>query len=129
MIARRTGRVSLDRPGSGKWTSIFSPTRYCATGPALRISTAKPTVCTAGCELVLNNGNFLKSNGERFLASGYGCVPHAKWPSSYGTTVLPNGAHVRYKGEDGLWWLGKISASTTTDGEYLAQFLDESGPI
>ena len=30
-----------------------------ATGSAFRISIAKPTVCTAGCELVLHNENFL----------------------------------------------------------------------
>ena len=56
---RRTGRVSLDRPGSRKWTSSFSATRYCDTRPALRTSTAKINVCTAGCEFVLHNGNFL----------------------------------------------------------------------
>ena len=55
------------------------------------------------------------SNGERVLASGYGCVPHVEWLSRYSATVLPNGAHFWYKGNDCLWWLGKISASTTTD--------------
>ena len=39
--------------------SSFFATRYCATGRALRISTAKPTACAGGCELVLHNGNFL----------------------------------------------------------------------
>ena len=53
-----TGRVFLDRPGSGKWTSSFFATRYCATGRALRIRTAQPTACTAGCGLVLHIGNF-----------------------------------------------------------------------
>ena len=42
-------------------------------------------------------------------------------------TVLPNGAHFWYKGEDSLWWLGKISASTTT--VYLVRFLDDPRPI
>ena len=32
---------------------------FCATGLALRISTAKATVLTAGCELALYNGNCL----------------------------------------------------------------------
>ena len=59
-----------------------------------------------------------QSNGERFLAPGYGCVPRAEWLSSYSTTVLPNRAHFWYKGDHGLLWLGKISASTTTDGVY-----------
>ena len=33
-----------------------------------------------------------------------------------------------YKGDDGLWWLGKISASTTEDKVYLVRFLDDPGP-
>ena len=57
-----------------------------------------------------------QSNGERFLAPGYGCVPRAEWRSRYSITMLPNGAHFWSKGDDGLWWLGKISASTTTGG-------------
>ena len=56
---RRAGRVYLDRPGSGEWTSIFFTTKYCDTGRELLTSTAKPVACTAGCELVLHNGNFL----------------------------------------------------------------------
>ena len=63
-----------------------------------------------------------RSNGERFLASGYGCVPHPDWLRRYSATVLPNGTHFWYKGDDGLWRLGKISASTTTDGVYLVLF-------
>ena len=61
---RRTGQVSLDRPGSGKWTSSFFGTRYCATGWALLTSTAKPTACTAECELVLHNENFLATASD-----------------------------------------------------------------
>ena len=68
-------------------------------------------------------------NGERFLAHGYGCVPRTEWLRRYSTAVLPNGAHFWYKGDDGLWWLGKISASTTTKGVYLVRFLDDPGPI
>ena len=70
-----------------------------------------------------------QSNGERFLAPGYGCVPRTEWLSLYSTTVLPNGARFWYKGDDGLWWLGKISASTTTDGVYLVRFWDDPVPI
>ena len=36
-----------------------------------------------------------RSNGERFPATGYGCVPRAEWFSRYGATVLPNGTHFR----------------------------------
>ena len=72
---------------------------------------------------------FYRRNGERFLAPGYGCVPHAKWLSRYSVTVLPNGTHFWCKGDDGLWWLGNISASTSTDGVYLVCFFDDPGPI
>ena len=70
-----------------------------------------------------------RSNGERFLASGYACVPRAKWLRHDHVTVLPKGAYVWYKGNDGLWWLGKISASTTEDRVHLVRFLDNPGPI
>ena len=40
---------------------------------------------------------------ERFLVPGYGCVPHAEWFGRYSATVLPNGAHLGYKGDDGVW--------------------------
>ena len=70
-----------------------------------------------------------RSNGERYLAPGYGCVPRAEWLSRYSATVLPNGAYFWYKGDDGVWWLGKISASTTTKEAYLVRLLDDPGPI
>ena len=60
-----------------------------------------------------------RNNGERLLAHGYGCVPRAEWLGRSSATVLPNGAHVGYKGDHGLWWLGNISASTSTKGVYL----------
>ena len=70
-----------------------------------------------------------RANGERFLAPGYGRVPRADWVRHYSTTVLPNGANLWYIADDGLWWLGKISSRTSTDGEYLVRFLDDPGPI
>ena len=70
-----------------------------------------------------------RNHGERFLAPGYACAPRAEWLRCYRDTVLPKGAHLWYKGDDGLWWLAKISASTTEDGVYLAQSLDHPGPF
>ena len=70
-----------------------------------------------------------RNNGERFLAQGDACVPRADWLRRYHGTVLPKGAHFWYKGDDGLWWLGKISASTTEDKVYLVRFLDDPEPI
>ena len=70
-----------------------------------------------------------RNNGECFLAPGYACVPRAEWLRRNHDTVLPKGAHVWYKGDDGLWWLGKISANTTEDRVYLARFLEDPRPI
>ena len=80
---------------------------------------------------MLHNGNFLGATASdswrpvtaTFLAKN-GLA--ATW---YTTTVLPNAAHFWYKGDDGLWCLGKISASTPTDGVYLVRFLDDPGRI
>ena len=63
------------------------------------------------------------------MAPGYACVPRAEWLRRYRDTVLPKGAHFWYKGDDWLWWLGKINASTTGDGVYLVRFLDDPGAI
>ena len=70
-----------------------------------------------------------RNHGERFLSPGYACAPRAEWLRCYRYTVLPKGAHFWYKGDDGLWWLGKISASTTEDGVYPPRILDDPGPI
>ena len=70
-----------------------------------------------------------RNNGERFLAPGYACVLRVEWPRRHHDAVLPKGAHVWYKGDDGLWWLAKTRASTTEDGVYLVRFLDDPGPI
>ena len=70
-----------------------------------------------------------RNNGERFLAPAYARVPRADWLRRYREPVLPKEAQFWYKGNDGLWWLGKISASTTEDKVYLVRFLDDPGPI
>ena len=70
-----------------------------------------------------------RNNGEGSLAPGCACVPRAEWLRRYRDTVLSKGAHFWCKGDDGLWWLGKISASTTEDAVYLVRFLDDPGPI
>ena len=70
-----------------------------------------------------------RSNGERSLAPGYGCVSHADCLRRYCNIVLPNGANSRFKSDDGLWWLEKISAITPRVGVCLVRHLDDLGPI
>ena len=79
-------------------------------------------VGAAHCELSRNNG-------DRFWAPGYACVPRAECFRRYRDTVFPKGAHVWYKGDDGLSWLGKISATTTKDGIYRVRVLHDPGAI
>ena len=128
-FTRRIGWDSPHHPESGKWTSNFLAPTFCVVGPALRTSTAKPTVFTAGCALARHSVSFSRNNVERFSVPGYACVPRAEWLRRYRDTVLPKGAHFWYKGDDGLWWLGKITASTTEDGVYLVRLLDDPGPF
>ena len=98
-------------------------------GPETRTSTAKPTASTAECGSGRHSVSSPATNGERFLAPGYACVPRADWLRRSHDTVLPKRAHFWYKGDDGLCWLGKISAGTTEDKVYLVRFLDDPGPI
>ena len=104
-----------------------------AVGPASRLFVvlpfAQPTAFTAGRGLGAAQRKLSRNHGERFLAPGCACVTRAEWLRRYRDTVLPKGAHSWYKGDDGLGWLGKISASTTEDGVYLVRFLDDPGPI
>ena len=70
-----------------------------------------------------------RNNGERFLEHRYGCVPRAECLNHCTASVLPNEAHFWYKGDEGLWWPGKINASKTTTGVYLVRVLDDPGII
>ena len=49
-----------------------------------------------------------RNNGQRFLVPGYVCAPRAEWLRRDRDTVFSKGAHFWYKGDDGLWWLGKL---------------------
>ena len=70
-----------------------------------------------------------RNHGEPFFGAGLRLCPRAEWLHRYRDTVLPKGAHVGYKGGDGLWWFGKISANTKKDGVYLVRFSDDPGSI
>ena len=56
------------------------------------------------------------------MAPSYARVMRMEWIHRLRDTVLPQGAHFWYKDDDGLWWLGQISASTTEGGVYLVRF-------
>ena len=71
-----------------------------------------------------------RNEGERFLAPSYACITRTDWLRRFSKTVLPKkGVHFWCKGEDGLWWLGKISTSTTADGVYLVWFWEDLRPM
>ena len=102
----------------------------------------RPCQMTFGCATLRTTNNLYRrmrigaaqrklsrNRGGSVLAPGYACVPRKEWRRRYRDTLLPRGAHVWYKGDDGLWWIGKISASTTEDGVYLAPCLDDPWPI
>ena len=66
-VMYETHWTGLSRPSWEQEMNLqLSRTKYCATGPALRTSTAKTTVCTAGCELVLHKRNFLGVTASAF---------------------------------------------------------------
>ena len=69
--------------------------------------------------------DFSRNNRERFLAPGYAWVSRADWLRRYHDAQLPKGAKVWYKGDDGLCWLERFSASSTEDKVYLVRFLDD----
>ena len=126
---RGIGWDSPNHPGSEKWTSTSPAPKFCVIGPVPQTSTTKPTAFAAGCGLVRHSVSSLGTTGNVFWALGYACVPRAEWLHRYRNTVLPKGAYFWYKGDDGLWWLGKISVKTTEDGVYLVRFFDDPGPI
>ena len=49
-----------------------------------------------------------RMNGERGTSPGYDQVmTHCVWSDRFKNRVLPDGAHLWYKAQDALWWLGK----------------------
>ena len=97
---------------------MASPAGDCATGRALRSSTAKLTACAAGCELVLHNGNvlgktasdcwrtdtatFLAQNG--LAATALRCFPTESTFGTRATTVCGGlGRSVRARPRRYIW--------------------------
>ena len=73
-------------PGSGKWTSNSLPPTFVVFGPALRISTAKPTTFTAVCALVRDSVSFLGTTGS---VSWYRATPTSHAPTRGVASPLP----------------------------------------
>ena len=125
----------------GSDNSRLSPraTPQGVTSPSAGRRPCQPTFCRATlrttnrlcCRMRIGAARrkLSRNHGELFLVPGCACVPRAEWLRCYRDPVLPKGAYVWYKGDDGLWWLGKISASTAEDGVYLARSLDDPGPF
>ena len=84
---------------------------------------------TAGCGLVRRSASSPGTTGSAFFDAGLRLSPTRGGLRCYSDTVLPKGARFWCKGDDGLWWLKKISASTTEDGVSLAQNFGRSGAV
>ena len=70
-----------------------------------------------------------RDKGARFLPPGYSYVNQQTWTRRFSGTTLPIGSRFWYKGQDHLWWLGNISAYTSTPRQYVVRFLDDPGPV
>ena len=57
-----------------------------------------------------------RNNGERVLSPGHVCVPRADGLGPHDDTVLPKGAHVWHKGDDGLSTLEKSARALPRQG-------------
>ena len=124
---RRIGRDSPNLPESGKSTSLHPLAHLALLGRSPGPAPPNQPTIPPNADLGAVQRKVSHNLEERFLAPGYACAPHADWLSLYHDTVLPKGAHFWYKGEDWLWWLGKISASTTEDKVYLVRFFLRPG--
>ena len=70
-----------------------------------------------------------RDQGVRFLSPGYNLVTHQNWTRRFSSAILTVGAHFWYKARDLHWWLGQISAHTTTSATYLVRVLDDPGQV
>ena len=70
-----------------------------------------------------------RDQGARFLYPGYRLVAHQDWTRRFSSTILSVDAHFWYKARDHLWWLGKISAHTTTAAHYVVRFFAGPEPV
>lgn len=70
-----------------------------------------------------------RMTGARSTSPGYDPVPHRVWSDRVSNRVLPVGAHLWYKAQDALWWLGKISKHSISPNVFFVRFLDNPGTI
>ena len=70
-----------------------------------------------------------RKNDECFLSPGDVCVPRTERHRRSRDTVVSKGAHVYYKRDDGLRWLGQFNASTTEHIVYLVRCVDDPRSI
>ena len=120
-------RDALDRTiptilGTGNGPSAFSPRNFALLGRHLD-QHRQTNRLYRRMRIGAAQRELSRSNGEQFLTPGFGYVSHADWLRRYCNIVLLNVAHFWYEGDDGLWWFGKISATTpTTDGVFDSIF-------
>lgn len=118
--------------GEGKGASASLTRMFFSVRSALPISTATPPTHIPSGEHRRRRAGIFSSSRRAFsstqlqLRAARGLVPSLEQTLH---TVLPERSHCWYKYDDGLWWLGNISARTTADGEIFIAFSGRLGTV
>ena len=72
---------------------------------------------------------FARNKAERSPSPGYDYVSRDPWLRRFRYSPLPAGDYFWYKARDTLWWLTKITWTTTIVNHYVVRFLDDPRPL
>lgn len=70
-----------------------------------------------------------RDRGDCIIPPRYVLIARKRWEDNYRGAVFPVGAHVWYKAQDALWWLGNNSAHVGNPTRFMVWFFDDRGPI
>ena len=75
------------------------------------------------------NRKLHRTQGLRFVHTGYTLVSFDQFESTFSDAPLPKGAYFWYRAADSFWWLGKIAdIDLRRPNTYIVRFLDDPGP-
>lgn len=72
---------------------------------------------------------FSRTNGELVFGACLRLRPTRGMASPLSRHSAPQASSLWHRGDNGPWWLGKISASTATDAVHLVRVLGDLGPV